>query len=250
MGGVSIIISMRKTDKENAIVVCTIVLCIMLTLGLCYFLSGEGILNVFSDKDEGEEIYAVVTGGYSDMTLARSNAELIRNRGGAGYTLDENGTICVVIAVYKDSDSAQRVLNNLDDSGAYIKTINISTGNFKWCDKSFRNDVSNALGYFPTAFDTLYNTANKLNENAITLVDANTQIKVLRTQIEDIKSVFYQKSSEYQNDQVTQIKLALVTTLALIDNIETSSTLVKAVSSIRYQLVQLVLCRQALMRSI
>lgn len=241
---------MRKTDKENAIVVCTIVLCIMLTLGLCYFLSGEGILNVFSDKDEGEEVYAVVTGGYRDMTLARSNAELIRNRGGAGYTLDENGTISVVIAVYRDSDAAQRVLTNLDDSGAYIKTIKVSAGDFRWCDKSFRDDVSGALGYFSTAFDALYNMANKLNENVATLVDAKTQIQVLRTQIEDIKSVFYQKSGNYQNDQVTQIKLALVTTLALIDNIDVSSTTVKAVSSMRYQLVQLVLCRQALMSSI
>lgn len=79
---------MRKNAKENIIVVCTIVLCFMLTLALCLVLSGEGLLSVFkNDKSEKCTFYAVATGGYSDITLARNNAELVKQRGGAGYVI-------------------------------------------------------------------------------------------------------------------------------------------------------------------
>ena len=48
----------------------------------------------------------------------------------------------------------------------------------------------------------------------------------------------------------TKIKLGLVTTLALLDNIDFSKNEAQTASSIRYQLVQTVLCRQALMNAL
>lgn len=241
---------MRKKAKENIIVVCTIVLCFMLTLTLCLVLSGEGFLSVFkSYKQEGQTLYAVAVGGYSDVSLARNNAELIKQRGGAGYVMTSDGAE-IILAVYKSEDRANEALSAIKESGAYIKKIEVSKGNFKWCKDDLKDAVNNALKYFDIAFDALFSASDALNGGGMSIDDAKVQIKVLYTQIEDIKAVFYQNTANCDKEEITQIKLALVTTLALLDNVDWNGTLPVVTSSVRYQTVQLVLCRQALMNSV
>lgn len=241
---------MRKNAKENIIVVCTIVLCFMLTLALCLVLSGEGFLSVFkSDKSEGIVFYAVATGGYSDVTLARNNAELVKQRGGAGYVVTGD-SVEIVFAVYKSEDEANSALASLGDKSAYIKKIEIEKGSFKWCKEDLKTVEKEALGYFDLAYDKLFEVSSALNGGQMSVEDAKTQIKVLYAQIEDIKSAFYQKTVNCNKDEITQTKLAIVTTLALLDNINFDKNTALVASSIRYQIVQLVLCRQALMKSI
>ena len=237
---------MRKAGKENIIVVCTIVLCFMVTIGLCTVFSGEGILGVFSaSKGDDNTVYAVAVGGYTDMTLARSTADLIKGRGGAGYVINGE-SIEIVYAVYPDKESAQKVLNGLGDNTAYIKEIGINMPDLKWASGYMKTTALTALSYYDIAFDALYTTANSLADGSIGADDARTKIRVLSAQIEDMKSVFYQNTVELDNEDVTDIKLALITALALLDNIKTTGTTAQFVSSMRYALVQLVLCRQAL----
>lgn len=241
---------MRKMAKENIIVVCTIVLCFMLTLALCVTLSGEGFLSVFKQSDNKEECYfAICTGGYSDVTLARNNAQLIRARGGAGYVSQTDG-IEIIFAVYKDKETANTALDGLKDKSAYIKQIDVDAPSLKWCDGEVKNSEVEALKYFDIAFDTLYSIADKLNKNEIEQEDARAQIKVLYAQIEDIKSAFYTKTIDYDDDEITQTKLALITTLALLDNIDFSLQTAELTACVRYQIVQLTLCRQALMQQL
>lgn len=241
---------MRKNAKENIIVVCTIVLCFMLTLALCLVLSGEGLLSVFkNDKSEKCTFYAVATGGYTDITLARNNAELVKQRGGAGYVI-AGDSIELIFAVYKSEGEANSALSALGNRSAYIKKIEIEKGGFKWCKDDLKTAEKEALGYFDLAYDKLFEVSSALNDGKMALEDAKTQIKVLYAQIEDIKSAFYQNTVGCDKDEITQTKLALVTTLALLDNIDWNVSLPVVTSSIRYQIVQLVLCRQALMKSI
>ena len=241
---------MRKNAKENIIVVCTIVLCFMLTLALCLVLSGEGLLSVFkNDKSEKCTFYAVATGGYSDITLARNNAELVKQRGGAGYVI-AGDSIELIFAVYKSEDEANSALSALGNRSAYIKKIEIEKGGFKWCKDEMKSAVDDALKYFDTAFEVMFECSDSLNEGSMSISDAKNKIKVLYAQIEDIKSEFYQKVENYDNEEITQIKLGLVTTLALLDNIDFSKNEAQTASSIRYQLVQTVLCRQALMNAL
>lgn len=234
--------------KENIVVVCTIVLCFMLTLSLCMIFSGDGLVWVFNDKVKSENVYAIAIGGYNDITLARQSADLIKKRGGAGYVIvGEDKNIEILYAVYKSENDAKSVLEKLDEKSAYVKTIAIDEGNFSWCKKELKECVKDALKYYDIAFDVMYSTANKLNSKEMSIDDAKTQIKVLYSQIEDIKSVFYKNVEECNDDEITQIKLALVTTLALLDGIQFNSSSANILGDIRYQLVQLVLCRQALM---
>ena len=242
---------MRKAAKENIVVVCTIALCFVLTLSLCAMFSGNGILGVFSASEGkgGSTVYAITVGGFSDMTLARATSDVIRQRGGAGYVI-EGESIEIIYAAYPDRESANGVLIALDESSAYIKEINIADSKLKWADSDVKPAVKNALGYYDIAFEVLYETANSLNNNTMNNDDARTKIRVLQSQIDDIKSVFYQNVAGRDSEQITEIKLALITALALLENVKTEGSVANFTSSVRYALVQLVLCRQALMNRI
>lgn len=238
-------IAKRKFDRGNGIVVATIVLCFMLTLGLCYFFAGEGILtSAFADGEE-RAFYAVCQGGYTDVALARSSAELIKLRGGAGYVI--KGETCeIILAVYPDKEAAESVMHKSGDKGLYVKEFVASAPKLKWAEKEDKDIISNALNYFDLAFDKLYGLSNSLADGSMTVEDVKTQIKVLYAQINDIKSDFYSKTADNTQSKITDVKLALVTCLALLDNVNTNSTLSAALSSLRYQTVQLVTCYCAL----
>lgn len=241
---------MRKIAKDNIIVVCTIVLCIMLTLALCVSFSEGGLLSVFNKvESKSQTMWAIACKGYSDISTARQSAEMIKSRGGAGY-VQSGDEIEIIYAVYKSEEDAKKVLAGLSDKSLYLKRYEISEGSFKWCKEDIKSAVGEALCYFDVFFDGLYDLSNKLNESKISVEDAKIEIKVLQAQIEDIKSAFYQKTANCNEEQITQIKLALVTTLALLDNVDFSKNDAYATASLRYQLVQGVLCRQALMNCI
>lgn len=241
---------MRKIAKDNIIVVCTIVLCIMLTLALCVSFSEGGLLSVFNKvESKSQTMWAIACKGYSDISTARQSAEMIKSRGGAGY-VQSGEEIEIIYAVYKSEEDAKKVLAGLSDKSLYLKRYDISEGSFKWCKEDIKSAVGEALCYFDVFFDGLYDLSNKLNESKISVEEAKIEIKVLQAQIEDIKSAFYHKTANYNEEQITQIKLGLVTSLALLDNVDFSKNDAYATASLRYQLVQGVLCRQALMNCI
>ncbi len=236
---------MRKIDKGNCLVVATIVMCFALTLCCCLLFDGAGLLSTFEKKEEEHSFFCVVTGGYSDVTIARSTADLIKLRGGAGYII-QGEEIEIALAVYPDSEQAESVLSKLGDKSAYINEIALKTPDYKWVKTENQDDIKAALTYFDTAYDKLYSVANSLAAGTLSTEDAKTQIRVLSMTIEDIKSDFYSKFSTSDKEEITEIKLALITCMALLDNVNTSGSLAAVLSSVRYQTVQLVLCYQAL----
>lgn len=207
-------------------------------------------MSVFKKSEiPAESVWGIVSGGYSDISVARSSAEMIKSRGGAGYVKSAED-IEIVYAVYKDEESADEVLKKLSMAGLYLIEIKIDAGDLKWCDKDYYDAVEDALTYYDKAFDTLKTCADNLADDKLIIGDVKIKINVLYDQIEKIKSLFYNNVADYDCEQITQIKLALITTLALLDNIEYGNFDAVCISSLRYQLVQLVLCRQALMRNI
>lgn len=230
-------------------VVATVALCFMVTLGLCVFLGGDGFLAAFDYGADGPTYYLVCSGAYEDITLARNAAELVKTRGGAGYVImsDLNE---VVLSVYPDENSAQSVVGGGAMQGAYLKEVPLGVLNVKWAAKEDRGAAEKALGYFDLAFGELYGIANGLYDKSVTLADAVTRIAVLRSRIDDLRTGFNTAAASRDGAEYTEVKLALVTTLALIDNIDSSGSgaggLTGFLSSLRYQTVQLVMCRQAL----
>ena len=245
-------LGMRTIDRQNAIVICSIILCFMITLGICFLYSGSSLVNVFAKKEKETIVYAIASGGYQDITLARQSAKIIRSRGGAGYVYknDEDKQYELYFSVYNQKETAEKVRAKLGDKTTYIKEIKIGTGSMKWCSKDKYEYVNKALSYYDKTYCELYDIANKLSSSELTIEDAKIKVDVLAVQIDDMKEEFYARTSQKSCEQITEIKLALVTTLALLENIEYSTSIAKTISSIRYQLVQLVFCRQSLMEFI
>lgn len=241
---------MRKMAKENIIVACTVVVCVMLTLVLCFAFSVDGLIGVFAKTEiEKSVLWAIVSGGYGDISLARSSAQMIKSRGGAGY-VKSGDEIEIVYNVYKSEDEAKDVISRLGISGVYMAKIEIEECDFKWCDKQYLQSVESALCYYDIAFECIKKCADELVDDSLEIVDAKTKIEVLHSQINDIKCEFYKNTANCDSAQITEIKLALITTLALLDNVEFEDSVALCASSLRYQLVQLVLCRQALATNI
>ncbi len=222
----------------------------MLTLALGFAFTGEGFLQVFNKTTSETAFYFISTGAYKDMQLARAEAELIQSRGGAGYVMKRDDVIEIVVAVYPSREAAESALKKFNDKTAVVKEIKWKNNSLKWVDKSKKENVSNALQYFDLVFNELFCVSNKMNTKEISATDAKIKIDVLITQIQERKAIFYKAFENDENQRITEIKLALITTLALLDNIIYSGGTNNVISSIRYQAVQLVNCHQALMNSI
>ena len=240
---------MHVEDKGNILAICAVALCVMITLGLCLALSGQGFIGaILFEGVQKDSVYLVCAGPYEDIILARNTAELVASRGGAGYMMGD-GSFELVYAAYSNEEDAQGVASALG-SGAYVKRIELKKSKLKWAQKDEKQAILAALEYYGVAFSTLYECANKLNTNEVTIEDVKIKIGVLRQQIEDIKRDFDKKSGDNGDARIVEIKVAIITALALVDNLELGKTSAKAMSSLRYAAVQLVLLRQALMEKI
>lgn len=239
---------MRKSDKQNALAVAAIALCFMITLGLCYLLGGEGFLLAFNQSDGEVKCYLLCSGSYENVTLARNAAELVKSRGGAGYVV--TGDVCeVVLSAYAEKEDAEAVLQNGGaGSGAYIKEVTVGEISTDWASDAFAEEAEDALGYYDTVFECLYESANGLAGSTLTLTDVRTSVAVCRARVEDLREKFNAAAAGDGDARTTELKLALVTAVALLDNAELydNAGTVAAVSSLRYQCVQLVFCREAL----
>ena len=240
---------MRKSDRQNALAVAAVALCFMLTLGLTYLLGGEGFLLAFNKSDADEKCYLLCGGAYENVELAREAAELVKTRGGAGYVIV--GEECeVVLAAYLAQEDAEKVLDGGGGgTGAYIKEIAVGALDPAVFGDDMEGETESALGYFSLAFDCFTSAADGLSEGTLTASDVRTRLAVCRARVEELRSGFSDAAREVSDTRATELKLALVTALALIDNATAADMHGSAaiVSSLRYQSVQLVLCREALL---
>ena len=238
---------MLKSDRQNALAVAAVALCFMLTLGLCYFLGGEGFLLAFNQSEAEVKCYLLCSGAYENTELARAAAELVKSRGGAGYVI-LGETAEVVLAAYASEDDAYAVLNGGGAGvGAYVKEVAVGEVATDWAEGELRDAAERALGYYDVTFDFLYRTANGLTSSELTLADARTGLAVCRSRVEEMRGAFSAAAADSADARATELKLALVTALALLENADLSHGTMQAVSSLRYQCVQLVLSRSALM---
>lgn len=60
---------------------------------------GRAFVRVQKRQKRKVHFYAVATGGYSDITLARNNAELVKQRGGAGYVIAGDSIELILLCI-------------------------------------------------------------------------------------------------------------------------------------------------------
>lgn len=236
----------RRKSGDNGLVIATVIVSLLFVVAVGYFIGGDNLVSsVFNKASKEVQTFCfLTTDTFEDITIARQNADIIRNRGGAGYVDMREGNR-IILAVYPDVQSAKSVQQKLGDNSIIVASIDIPAFKINMKDKTLNTACDNALEYFDIAFDELYNMSNSLADNNIAIEDVKVKLDVLRTQIGDIKSVFYEKTKDADDAEITEIKVAIVTCLALIDGVEIGD-LARTLSSLRRQTVQLVFCHVAL----
>ena len=238
---------MRKKRKsnDNGVVIATVIKALACVISAGYLLGGDNLVNaVFKEKSEGATFYFLSTDTFDDSTIARQNAELIRLRGGAGYVDMREGNR-VILAVYPDEQSAKSVYEKMGDNSIVVWSIDIPSVKISMKNKELNRAVEEGLEYFDIAFDALYTMSNSLADGTMSIEDIKVQKSVLTSRIEEIKSVFYENTAGVGDNKITEIKVAIVTCLALVDGVEIGG-LATTLSSLRRQTVQLVYCHSAL----
>ena len=226
-------------------VIATVIIALAFVISVGYLLGGDNLVNaVFNEKSEGATFYFLSTDTFDDSTIARQNAELIRLRGGAGYVDMREGNR-VILAVYPDEQSAKSVYEKMGDNSVTISSITIPSVKISMKNKELNRAAEEGLEYFDIAFDALYTMSNSLADGTMSIEDIKVQKSVLTSRIEEIKSVFYENTAGANDGKITEIKVAIVTCLALVDGVEIGG-LATTLSSLRRQTIQLVYCHSAL----
>ena len=229
----------RKGERSgDALVICAVALCFLITLSLCLLMDGSGFLAV-SRESESAKYYLLCGGAYEDISLARNYAELIRSR-----------RCEVVLGVYASEQKANEVLGASGMQGAYISEIAVATGT-DGVPRELKDEAVAALGYFPLVLDEFTSLADGVADARVSLADAKVRLGVLSAKLGELKEGFYSASEGVSSAAVTELKLALVTAAALVETVDFRSpsgteSAAYAAASLRYQSVQLVLSRRAL----
>ena len=211
----------------------------MLTLGLAYLLGGEGFLLAFNQSDADEKCYLLCGGAYENVELAREAAELVKTRGGAGYVIV--GEECeVVLAAYLTLEDAENVLDGGGGgTGAYLKEVPVGAFDTAALGDDIADETESALGYFSLTFDCFTSAADGLSAGTLTASDVRIRLAVCRARVEELHTAFSDAAREVSDARATE----------LIDNVTAADMYGSAavISSLRYQSVQLALCREALL---
>lgn len=239
---------MRKKNRrgDNGVVIATVIVAVLFVVAVGYLIGGNNLVSsVFQKEIKDDTVYYfLTTDTFDDVNIAKQNALIIRQRGGAGYVDMREGNR-IILSVYPSEQSAKSVLEKMGDNSIEVSAITIPSIKINMKNKALNTASEKALEYFDIAFEGIYNMSNSLADSTSSIEDIKVQTSVLRSQIDDLKSLFYENTKESDLNEITEIKVALVTCIAIIDGIEITDY-ASTLSSLRRQAVQLVYCHQAL----
>ena len=230
----------HKLDRGNALAISAIVLCFMITIGLAGLLNGGGFLSALSWNNEGITYYALSNGSYDNLVLARTNASVVRERGGAGFVLSKDGVYHLLLSTYRDKTEAEKVLAK-QSAGSYLVELFVPSYDSSWCKADEKNVVNSAAGSFHTAISALYEIGNDLSEGELAVDDAANKLMVEIGKVEVAKTNLTNALTTVCDKRLnleSSINSMITLLNSLYNNRETASSFV---SSIRYTSISLIL---------
>ncbi len=160
----------------------------MLAIGLAGFFSGSGFMSAVSWQ-ETKKYYAIAYGGYDNLLLAKNDADMIREKGGAGYVVGENGVYHLMMSVYQTKLEAEKVKKKLDDS-VYIKEIDSRQYDFSWCKSGEREKTEKALSSISELFVRLENLLVILGGKNFSRAEFSNKVSNVLHELKNGKEVF------------------------------------------------------------
>ena len=230
----------HKLDRGNALAISAIVLCFMITIGMAGLLNGGGFLSALSWNNEGVTYYALSNGCYDNLVLARTNATMVRERGGAGFVLSRDGVYHLLLSNYSDKNEAEKVLAK-QSADAYIVELYVPSYDDTWCSAEEKEAVQKTVDSFHTAISALYETGNGLGESKLSVDDAANKLMVEIGKVEVAQSNL-EKALTTTGDRRLNLESSINSMLALLTSLYNNRESVASfLASIRYTSISLIL---------
>ena len=144
--------------------------------------------------------YFVTVAEHTEIVKAEVEAALTREKGGAGYILND-GAYKVAVAVYASFSDAEKVAKKLDN--ATIKSVKIARFSVSGIDKTDAQNLKKSFNFYETLYKKILDSVEKFEREEISesklLYEATDQLNETKKKVEEIKSL----SSKYPLPAVT-----------------------------------------------
>jgi len=155
-----------------------------------------------------KSIYLLQEGVYSDENNAKSAAEAIKKRGGAGYILKDD-KYRVLLSAYQTEDEATSVKKRLaDEEDMETSTHELKRGQISFnitADKNTVKVISDAFSQSDDVMASLYDVTLKYDKQQITSDDVMTEISSIEDDIKDTISNLSGVLDQEDNEVVQQL---------------------------------------------
>jgi len=200
----------RLDKKRAALIILAMVLCVMLTILSCSFLSGEGFSGLITWGREKDYYYLLSSGRYSTVPLAREAAEIIRARGGAGYVLRDGDDYHLIVAAFPTREEAEAVLKK-QESGFYI--IEIPYEKETYFDLDEKETALKGLEFFDESFKKLNELTIAIEKGDIALSSIKPDILLMQGKAER-----YYRELKGDDERIAALGASLAIAAAQLDN--------------------------------
>ena len=141
-------------------------------------------LNVFklfnnnSTKENNSYLYALKLKAIESYELTNQTSLVIKNNGGAGNIKAVEGKYFVYLSCYKTKEDAEKVMQNLNESGYQLELeiIDIKCKNIDFKDKNKNNCYKNARNLFKNTYSSLYDISILVDTNALNMSQYKTKL--------------------------------------------------------------------------
>lgn len=252
--------SKNKTKKGGKIIaILSIITCFGLCVALADLFSTFITVGTFSNntitKNSGFSVYAVSLYETSVKSTANEQSTKLQKSNGAGYIWQENETYYVLASAYIEENDAQKVLENLKNSGYNTSIIKIKIPQLK-INSGYNNDeitvLTSATSLFKTTYDALYDISVSLDTEVTTETQCRLNIANLQSEVSKVKADFETLFNSKLTTSLLKLKLSInsVSTLIqqLIDFNENNNQTLS--SKIKYNYIEVLYLQKTLGNSI
>ncbi|HHU79222.1 MAG: SPOR domain-containing protein [Caldicoprobacterales bacterium] len=155
-------------------------------------------------KTNALTIYAIQMGAFTDGSNAEAFAQELRNKGGAGYILDD-GFYRVMAIGFQSEEDAQKVRKGLkdDDIEAHVYKMAASGVNMEiTATKDNVAAISSAYESWEKNYRSLEDIIVSLDSGSVSPIEASDRIRAIKTEMGQMKNQLQEISSNQSNNAI------------------------------------------------
>lgn len=198
-------------------------LCIMCANLMSSFITiGSFSFSTNNIKQNSFKIYAISIASNSSLSQATEIGKNFQSFNAAGYPWEKDGVYYVLASCYLNESDAEKVSNNLKESGTTNSIITIEfdevsiNGNFTQQEKT---SILNALLGFKEVYSQLYDASVSLDTNLNNEIDTKISIGNTKSYVTKIKSSFDSVFGDKATNSLVILKIKLESLLENLDEL-------------------------------